>query len=129
MKISEIMTRNPITVTTDDLVRNAKRVMAEHAIKHLPVVGEDGSVLGIVTDRDIKLQQAISEDPGFHTTAPVLAVALKDPYCVAPDTPARQVVRYLADNRIGSALIVDDGMLIGIFTSTDACRVLAELLE
>ena len=57
------------------------------------------------------------------------AVALKDPYRVAPDTPAAQVLRHMADNHIGSALIVDDGLLVGIFTSTDACRVLADYLD
>jgi hypothetical protein len=44
-------------------------------------------------------------------------------------TPARNVVRHTVDKHIGSALILEDGKLLGIFTAMDACRVLAESLE
>lgn len=129
MKISDIMTSLPTSVTVNDSVRNAKRVMAELQIRHLPVVDAENSLVGIVTDRDIKMHQAISGDPTFHETAVVASVLKANPYAVPPATPARDVVRYMVDNHIGSALIVEDGKLLGIFTAMDACRVLAECLE
>ena len=129
MKISEIMISAPISIAPGESVRVAKRRMAEHSIRHLPVVDENGTLIGILTDRDIKLRQAVSDDPAFHDTASAGAVAVADPYTVAPDTPAGKVLRVMVDRHIGSALVVEDGMLLGIFTSMDACRVLADYIE
>jgi len=129
MKISDIMTSAPISIAPGEPVRVAKRRMAEHSIKHLPVVDENGILLGILTDRDLKMRQAVSDDPAFHDTVTAGTVAVTDPYTVAPDTPAGKVLRVMVDQHIGSALVVEDGMLLGIFTSMDACRVLAEYVE
>jgi len=129
MKISDIMTSAPVSIAPDEPVRVAKRRMAEHSIKHLPVVDGNGTLLGILTDRDLKMRQAVSDDPEFHDTATAGTVAVTDPYTVAPDVGAGKVLRVMVDQNIGSALVVEDGMLRGIFTSMDACRVLAEYLE
>jgi len=48
---------------------------------------------------------------------------------VPASTPVSTVARTMADNRIGSAIVTKDGKLVGIFTVTDACRALAEVLE
>lgn len=129
MKISDIMISAPISIAPGEPVRAAKRRMAEYSIKHLPVVDEDGTLVGILTDRDIKMRQAVSDDPAFHDNATVVMVAVTDPYTVAPDAPAGKVLRVMVDQHIGSVLVVEDGMLLGIFTSMDACRVLAEHLD
>ena len=129
MIIADIMIAAPIAITAAEPVSAAKRRMAEHEIKHLPVIDDDGQLIGILTDRDIKMRQAIADDPSFHETATVAMVAVTDPYSVAPDTPAGKVVRHMVDHHIGSALVVEHGKLVGIFTAMDACRVLAEYLE
>jgi len=123
------MTSAPVSITVDDSVRHAKSLMAELQIKHLPVLDAENSVVGIVTDRDIKMHQAVSRDPTFHETAVVASVLRANPYSVPPDTPPGKVLRHMVDNHFGSALVVEDGKLVGIFTSMDACRVLAEYLD
>ena len=128
MEISNLMTASPISIVDTEMVSTAKRIMAEKAIKHLPVTDGNYLVTGILSDRDLKLQQAISSDPNFHNSAKITDIYRRSPYCVAPHTEAGEVVDYMYSNRIGSALITEHGKLVGIFTSMDACRVLAKML-
>ena len=128
MEISELMTSKPVFIMETDLISNAKKILIDNTIKHLPVMNKHGQVTGILSDRDIKLHQAVSDDPNFHATARVADAQRQRPYVVSPDTPARQVLQEMHERRIGSAIIVDDDRLVGIFTSVDACRILAGLI-
>lgn len=51
--VADVMTRDVITTTPDTPVRDAARIMAQHWIRHLPVVDDDGQLVGIVSQRDI----------------------------------------------------------------------------
>ena len=128
MKIHEVMTTEPVSVEQGGNVSEAKKALAEHGIKHLPVVREGGILAGIVSDRDIKLHQAVSEDPDFHTNAKIADVMVRAPYSITPDTPVSEVANYMYKKKIGSALVVDQSRLVGIFTTMDACRILAKIL-
>lgn len=129
MKISDVMTPNPTTVHRDDSVKDAKRRLIENGIKHLPVVDDEGFVVGILTDRDIKMKQAVSNDPLFHDNAVVSELCVANPFCVPPDWEVREVLRGMLKKKIGSTLITDHGKILGIFTTVDGVRVLADLLE
>jgi acetoin utilization protein AcuB len=129
MKIGDMMTADPIFVYEYEPVYSVKRIMMERDIKHLPILNMDDIVAGIVSDRDIKLHQAVSDDPQFHKTASISGIYRNTPYCVAENTPAVEVLRHMDRKRLGSALITDKGELKGIFTKGDACRFLAMLLE
>jgi acetoin utilization protein AcuB len=54
MLVKDWMTTDPITVTPDTSVMKASQIMKENNVRRLPVIKDDGSVLGIVTDRDLK---------------------------------------------------------------------------
>ena len=53
MKIEDVMTKNPLVMTPAETIGQASELMAENSIRQLPVV-EDGALLGIITDRDIR---------------------------------------------------------------------------
>ena len=129
MVISEVMTINPFNINIGELARTAKRIISDNQINHLPVVDDQFHVAGIITDRDIKLHQAVSEDPDFHNHAKVSEVCERFPYKVFPDTPVLEVIEHMLSVHIGSALVVQEEKLVGIFTKTDACRLLAEFLR
>jgi CBS domain-containing protein len=61
-RVSEIMTRDVITVTRDDSALQCIELMREHGFRHLPVV-EEGKALGIVSLRDLFLEVIESESP------------------------------------------------------------------
>jgi acetoin utilization protein AcuB len=100
-------------------------MMRENQIRHLPVL-EGGHLLGVVTDRDVKL--ASSFEGAERLTAE--DVMTPDPYTVSPDTPAADVAREMAARKYGCAIVrQDNGKVVGIFTAVDGMRVLGEILD
>lgn len=128
-RIGELMTTTSLhCVEVSDTVKTAKTLMLTENIKHLPVL-KAGQLVGILSDRDVKLAQAVSTDPNFHDNARVGDVHRSNPYTVTRSEPADRVLSEMAERRIGSVLIVEDDELVGIFTTTDACRSFADFLR
>jgi len=122
------MTPFPYSIEIDAPLAAAHRLMREHNFRHLPVTS-GGAIVGMLTDRDIKLILG----PDF-AGASERELQVRDAYvdrpCVVPaSTPVAIVARTMADNHIGSAIVTKNDKLVGIFTVTDACRALARVLE
>src|SRR6185437_14025724 len=103
--------------------------MVEHRIRHLVVTSDGGELLGIVTDRDIRLNlpsQATSlsvwEMNYLLTRLTVEKVMTTSVITVGPDRSARDAAELMLDHRIGALPVVDGGRLIGIVTETDLLR-------
>lgn len=122
------MTSLPLSIGVDARVHEARELMAEHEIRHLPVT-EDGRLVGVISQRDIALVLDPALDVPFHEELRVGTICSLDAYVVEPDTPLDAVVAEMARRRIGSALVARRGRLLGILTATDACRLLAEALH
>lgn len=114
-------------VEASDPITQAKELMQFHAIRHLPVL-RDGAVVGMVSLGDLYAIEAVQEvDPDRTEVAQAMSA---DIFTAEPETPLVEVVRTMADRHIGSTVVLGpDGALAGVFTATDCCRVLAELLE
>ena len=119
--IKAVMTPFPYSIDIDATLEDARALMTEHEIRHLPVV-EDGELCGMLSERD--MDRASSIGP-----MRVREVCSLRTYCVELHEPVNHVLRKMAGEHVGSALVVRQGKLVGIFTSTDACRVFAETLE
>jgi acetoin utilization protein AcuB len=115
------MTFGPFAIGPGEPLGNARRVMQKHELHHLPVWA-DGKLVGVVSDRDMDAMDA----KGAVTVAEVMT---PEPYAPSPDTPLIDVVRALIDRNIGSAVVVDGGQIVGIFTATDAMRALIDVLS
>lgn len=126
--IRSVMTPFPHSIDVEEPLEEARRMMEEHGIRHVPV--KDGEALvGLVSDRDIKLVLGPYCGGTDAEDAPrVRHACVVDVFKAEMTTPLQWVVAEMARRRIGSALITKDGRLAGIFTATDACRCLAELL-
>lgn len=124
--VQKYMTTTPFAINANSTVEEALRVMGKHGVRHLPVVLGEGA-FGIVSDRDLKYASALA---GFNArTDTVQGICEEKPYVTTPAALVSDVSRELADRRVGSALILDNGHLVGIFTTTDACRALGDLFE
>lgn len=123
--IDKYMTSCPVTISPSESVATASRVMREHDIRHLPVL--DGQKLvGIVTDRDLNLVQSLIDvDPGKITVGDAME---QKPFCVGPEAPLAGVVGRMAADKIGSAVVMHDDEVVGIFTTIDALNALGDLL-
>ena len=126
-QVLAFMTPFPYSVDIDSPLEHAHELMRQHHFRHLPVTSGE-TIVGVLTDRDIKLilgPDFASPDEG--------ELRVRDAYvekpCVVPaSTPVAKVARVMAENRIGSAIVTKHDKLVGIFTVTDACRALAEVL-
>jgi acetoin utilization protein AcuB len=121
--IRDFAVRNPYTISCEETLTSAERMMRNHRIRHLPVL--DGRhVYGIVSDRDISLAKAVNA--GRTSSAPVFLkdICIYDPYIVDEETPLDTVVGVMAKRRLGSAIVTKNGTICGIFTTVDACKLL-----
>lgn len=125
-QIQKYMTTQPHSIGGEQTLAQAEKMMREYSIRHLPVL-EDGKVVGLVSDRDIKLVESLKDvDPAKLA---VSEVARQDVYMVAPSDMLDDVVGTMAERKLGSALILDNHKLVGIFTYVDALRAFADLLS
>lgn len=124
--IAECMTTSPQTIGEDIKLSDAAQRMRQFRIRHLPVLAE-GKLVGILTDRDIKLALSV------HPTATDLKVGdimSEDVYAVEPETPLDKATENMFRNKYGCAVIRDmDGTTVGVFTANDAVQVLTALLR
>ncbi len=124
--IAKYMTTVPHSVGDEQTLSRAASIMRENGIRHLPVL-RGGKLLGILTDRDIRLIESLE---GFDASDLAVAEAMsEEPYAVDPETPLDEVVAEMAERKYGSAVVVQNKKVVGIFTTVDACRALSELLR
>ena len=120
LTIGDVMTCHLWVIGEDAPLRQARHLMVEHAIHHLPVV-QHGRCVGVLTDRDVK--RALDPDLGLPPEDELFVrdACVFDVYAVAPAEPLERVLREMAGRHIGSALVVEGGRLLGILTTSDAC--------
>lgn len=126
--VRDIMTPAPHTISFNEKIIAAKRLMNQHSIRHIPVT-EKGALVGILSDRDIKLAEALSKKRSFNDEVAVKEVCVFDPYIVEEDADLGKVLSVLAKKRFGSALVTRNGRLTGIITMIDVCRAFASFLK
>lgn len=125
LTIKEVMTPAPHAVAQSITVEVAMEMMREHNIRHLPV-RDGGRIVGLISERDLNF--ALRVDRVEPSEMLVRDVFYPEPYCVAPNALVSDVSRKMAQEHYGCALIVEAEELVGIFTTVDACRVLADTL-
>lgn len=120
----DVMTPQPLTIGRGESLATAHRMMRTSRVHHLPVL-EHGELVGIVTLRDLYFLETIrGVDLDDDTVEDAMA---PDAYAVSPETPIATVARHMARSRIGCAVVMERGRVAGIFTATDALRMLGDL--
>lgn len=124
--IQKYMTTSPHSLGLEQTLAKAHAVMREHNIRHLPVL-HGQKLMGIVTERDLRLVESLKDvDPTKVTVEDAMSTVV---YSVPPDAPLDEVVSTMAEHKYGSAVVMQNGKVVGIFTTVDVCRTLAELLH
>lgn len=119
MLVVERMNRPVITITGETTVREALGIAEKRELRHLPVLDADGSLVGIVSEKD--LLRANGEDP-------VEEIMTRDVVTATEYTALEEAARIMADHKISSLPIVRDDKLVGIITETDLFEIFLELL-
>ncbi len=122
--VREYMTRLPIEFEHCETVGDAIEAMESFGIRHIPVM--NGSHLkGLVSQRDI-LQAQVAHGAATNRL-PLKQICQTNLISVTPVTPINEVAELMLASKVGSAIVLDGGFVVGIFTSTDALRVLSEI--
>lgn len=120
------MTTSPVTVGKDQTLAFAHKVQREHRIRHLPVL-DGGRLVGIISDRDLHLVETLKDvDPEKVTVEDAMT---PDPFTVSPESSLDEVVAEMANKKFGSAVVIDNNKVVGVFTTIDAMSAFAELLQ
>jgi CBS domain-containing protein len=147
--VSEIMDRNPVTVTPEASVEHVVSTLRKHQLPGVPVVDDERHVVGIVTERDLVLPD---ENGDLHLphyinlfggtvfleplsrfegrlrkafAANAADMMTRDPDTVAPDTSVRDAARLIHETGHNRLPVVEDGRLVGVVTRLDVLGALA----
>jgi CBS domain-containing protein len=128
--VREVMSPDVTTLKTNDRLTIADDVMKLGRIRHLPVVDDDGTVVGILSQRDL-FRGALARSLGYgeHAQQKLLGIiAVKevmtnDPATIGPDEDLSEAARRLYEQKIGCLLVEEDDKLIGIITEGDFVRL------
>ncbi len=124
--VQKFMTISPFVIPSSCTLAQAQRVMREKNIRHLPVV-DDGRLVGVVSQRDIYMLETLRGiDPLTETVAEAMTA---DPYTAPPEAPLEEVALVMAERKYGSAVVVDGGVVVGLFTTVDALRTLSSMIR
>lgn len=126
LTVRQYMTENPVVIDGGLNLADASARMFEHDIRHLPVYS-GGHLVGIVSDRDIAHTTAVRGlDPNKTTLE---SIATPNPFVCDPDSPLAEVVAVMAQHKLGAALVMRGGHLLGVFTVIDALNALVVALR
>lgn len=125
--LSLCMTPQPWTIRKDACIAEARRLMREHEIRHLPVL-EAGKLVGVVSDRDLQFIESLRATEREDLT--VEEAMVQDVYTASVEAPVDEVVEHMARSKLGSTIALDrHGKVKGIFTTVDAMQFLANMLR
>jgi CBS domain-containing protein len=119
LKIRDVMTSNPRSIEPSATVQEAARLMRDQDVGPIPIV-ENGSVTGIVTDRDIVVN-VVAE--GKDISSPVSEIVSRDLVTVDPEQTLDEALRLMAQHQVRRLPVCeDDGRLVGIVAQADIAR-------
>ena len=135
MPVQNWMTTDVVSVGPDTSLLKVGKLMKDHHIRRIPVVDDNGQVVGIISDRDVR-----DASPSKATTLDMyemhyLLAELKaknimtaKPITVKPTDTVEQAALIMLDNKVGGLPVVDDnGRLVGIISDHDVFKALVDI--
>ncbi|EPR41241.1 CBS domain containing membrane protein [Desulfovibrio sp. X2] len=135
MRVKSWMTKDVITVSPEESMMKASKLMKDHDVRRLPVVDDKGLLLGIVSDRDIK-----EASPSKATTLDVHElyyllseikvkdIMTKPAIALHVEDTVEKATVIMNDRRVGGLPVVDDAnKVVGIITESDIFRVYIDI--
>jgi CBS domain-containing membrane protein len=135
-KVHEVMTPSPLMIQADASLFDARRVMHEHHVRHLPVCNEKGELVGLLTQRDLLActvsvlaevdQQSQNE---LEQGIPVREVMTTNIACVQQHSSVIEAADYFLEHNHSCLPVLDGEELVGILTEVDFIKLSKRLLE
>ncbi len=132
LTVGDLMTNRVFVVRADETVAALVDLMHEHQVRHVPVVDEDGDLIGLVSHRDLLRNSLIEQDDEVQVDKEELLERLQvgdlmlgEVDRVKPDTDIRDAAQLLLDHKYGCLPVVEGNRLVGILTESDFVRLMA----
>lgn len=133
MKVRDLMTEDVKTVGPKDTLSTVYDLMDTERIRHLPVVDEDGALVGIISSRDlVKATYGASTDLPMSAQRQLLDGVFAEqimntaPETAEPSTDLREAGEMLLEYKLGCLPVVEGESLVGILTESDFVRCVVE---
>jgi CBS domain-containing protein len=128
MSVGRICTRVVYTTTPTERIRQAARLMLDHNVGSLVVVGLDGSAVGLVTDRDVAIRCVAERmDPDSTQVASIMTTPLTT---VREDMPIEEAIRMMEASQVRRLVVIDQNdQLVGLLSLDDVLELLGEESE
>jgi acetoin utilization protein AcuB len=121
MLVGKRMSKNPVTVTSQDTLATAQAKMYAGGFRRLPVV-ENGQLVGIVSDRDVR------QHVGHLEQTKVNVVMTEEVATVTPLTTLEEAAQVLLKRKIGGLPVVEEGKLAGVITTSDVLQAFLDVM-
>ena len=126
MLIREIMNKNITTISPDTKLSDAYRIMNEKKIRHLPIL-ENERIVGIVTDRDLRLSTSKLAQHPFDPGNAVRDIMSHPVQTTHPSDPVELATQIMREMKIGCLPVIEESNLVGMVTNTDLLDALLML--
>lgn len=118
LKAREVMTSHALTLTGDSTAVTAARTMAENNIGALPICGADGTLMGIITDRDLALR-VVGENRQPESVVMTDIVAPTEVVTIGADDSVEEAVRTMKLHALRRLPVIDGTSVVGIISQAD----------
>ncbi len=130
--VDAVMTRSPVTLDVDATLADAAEALLGGGFRHLPVVGADGRLAGMLSERDLRSHLGTEASAFLDATLealrePVSEVMTPDPIFVRAGAPLADALSAFADERVGAVPVLDEGdRVVGIVSYVDLVRFIRD---
>lgn len=134
--IEEFMTARPYTLQENNTVNDARQIMTEKHIRHIPITDNDNHLLGLVTQRDVlaatspglaKGEQAATNTDGSDTA--LADIMIRNVTVIHTYDSLRQAAVYMQSHKYGCLPVISNERLVGIITDSDFVAIAINMLE
>jgi CBS domain-containing protein len=135
LNVADIMTTEVFTLAPDDSLQDARKLMGEHNVRHIPVVAEDRRLVGMLSQRDVlaaadsTLLALGAEAEAIESRIAVSSVMTLDPMTIDEHASLRGAALHIQKHRIGALPVIRDETVVGIITDSDFVTIAINLME
>ena len=122
-KLKKIFSKNLVTISNEDTIRDADHIMKSRHIRHLPVIDRDGFLVGMISKSDYMALVHLDLDLNGFKVAQLMSSPVKT---FSVNAPVKTVAQLFVSEKINSGLVMDNNEIVGIVTSQDLLSLLAE---
>ena len=134
--IDEFMTSELFTLRETHSLSDARKIMTDRHIRHIPVTDENNHLLGLVTQRDVLAAtdpvsslQTKSSPQEADSDISLAKIMIRDVSVINKSDSLRQAALFIQEHKYGCLPVVEDGQLVGIITDSDFIEIAINLLE